>query len=183
MQELTFCKGFEDLLDVGSCSGTCTEVLDTQLLCVVLRILKFYLPVTLQVTLVSNNLYRKWWTTLLSELLDPHAHFGEGVYIGDIIHDQGSLSSSVVDGVQGVMLLLSSSVPDGQLIHLRLHALGVLRVLYSHCLLQTSCVNGTLLGIAKLVYAETNRNGCLSYSGYTSEKQGVRHMDMQESKA
>lgn len=68
---LTFCQGFEDLLDIVASPCTGAEVLHAQLLGVVLCVVQFYLSITLQVALVSHYYYRKLRTTLLSQLLDP----------------------------------------------------------------------------------------------------------------
>lgn len=68
---LTFCQGFEEFLDVVAGPGTCTEVLDSKLLCVVFSILELYLSVALKVTLVSNNHDGKSISTLLTKLTDP----------------------------------------------------------------------------------------------------------------
>lgn len=133
-------------------------MLDTQLLGVVLRVLELDLPAGLKVALVTHDNNGQGVAALLSKLLYPHRHLGKGIKIGDIIHDQSTLGTSVVNRIETMVLLLARCIPDAELVRICLNSLHGVWVLNSDCLLQAGCINGALLSICKFVHAKPDRN-------------------------
>mmetsp|Transcript_4081 Transcript_4081/g.6900 ORF Transcript_4081/g.6900 Transcript_4081/m.6900 type:complete len:246 (+) Transcript_4081:236-973(+) len=103
---------FKDLCHVLAGACTHAEVVQADLLRVVFRLRQLDLAAGLQVALVAGDDDGEVGTQLLSELLHPHRHLLEGVHIRDIVHDECALGSSVVNGVEAVVLFLARRVPN-----------------------------------------------------------------------
>lgn len=117
---------------------------------------QLYLAIVLQITLVSNNYYRQRRTALLSELLNPGCHFGEGVDVRNVVDYECTLRSSVVNIIETVVLLLTSCVPNGKLVGIHFDSLGMTRISYFDSLLQTSCIHRTLLLVVECLLGKAN---------------------------
>ena len=114
------------------------------------------LAIVLQITLVSNNYYRQWRTALLSELLNPGCHFGEGVDVSDVVDDQSTLRSSVINIIETVVLFLSSCVPNGKLVGIHFDSLGMSRISYFDSLFKTGCIDRALLLVIERFLGKAN---------------------------
>ena len=69
-----------------------------------------------QIIFVTNYYYGQLLAALCAKLFDPLRHFLERILIGDVIHNESSLSASIVDGIQAMVLLLTRGVPYRELV-------------------------------------------------------------------
>ena len=104
---------------------------------------------------------------MLAQFFHPHVHFLKRVHVCDIVDYQCSLCSSIVDGVETVVLLLPGRVPNGQLVPLGPSCYyPSCSLIHSHSLFKACGVECRLLAVIELVLAESHGTGGLTDSRY-----------------
>ena len=134
-----------------------------ELLGVGLRLVLLYQPLAFEVRFVAHNDDWQVSATLRPELLYPGFHPFEGVQICYVVHNQSAQRPSIVDLVQRAIPLLAGSVVHREPVD-RLLA-SARSIVYAHGLLEHRGVHSAGLAIAKMVFCEPKREGCLAYSG------------------
>ena len=136
----------------------------SMLLGITLCINCWYSPLIFKITLITYNNYWYVVAKLDFELFYPRGHSFERVSIGYVIDYNCTSSSSVVDGVEAVILFLASCVPYRESVY----SLTLpIRRIDPYKLLHTRSIYCWFLLLVKIVFGKPYSEWSLAYSRFS----------------